>query len=65
MKGRSFYKLFLSFIIILPLSLVSAGCTVKASAEEKYEESRANLMNTFFKVTVFSDYKESRLCPHG
>jgi thiamine biosynthesis lipoprotein len=57
MKAKHFLRLGLSLLIVSIL-LVPAGCAPKAAAEEKYEESRANLMNTFFKVTVFSDDKE-------
>lgn len=57
-QGRCFLNIVLSLLIIVPLLLAPAGCTVKASAEEKYEESRANLMNTFFNVTVYSDDKD-------
>ncbi len=58
MQVRRYLRLFLSFIVISTLLLTSVSCAVQASSEEKYEEGRANLMNTFFNVTVYSDDKD-------
>jgi thiamine biosynthesis lipoprotein len=60
-QRRHHLNIFISFLVIASLLLTPVSCAVKASAEEKYEESRANLMNTFFKVTVYSDDKDLAL----
>jgi FAD:protein FMN transferase len=56
MKGRLIRR-FSCFLLIASFLIVPAGCTSTAAALEKYEESRADLMNTFFKVTVYSSDK--------
>jgi FAD:protein FMN transferase len=55
---RRYLNTAFSFLVIGSLLLTSAGCIVKAGQEEKYEESNANLMDTIFKVTVYSDDKD-------
>jgi thiamine biosynthesis lipoprotein len=57
-QGRRYFNIFLSFLVVISLLLTSVSCALKASAEEKYEEGRANLMNTFFNITVYSDDKD-------
>ena len=57
-QGRRYFNIFLSFLVVISLLLTSVSCALKAAAEEKYEEGRANLMNTFFNVTVYSDDKD-------
>ena len=57
-QGRRYFNIFLSFLVVISLLLTSVSCALKASAEEKYEEGRANLMNTLFNVTVYSDDKD-------
>ncbi len=44
--------------MLTSLLFTSPGCAVKAATEDKYEESRPNLMDTIFKVTVYSDDKD-------